>query len=317
MSKKRYAVTGCAGFIGSNLTDRLLSEGHEVVGIDNLTTGREAFLEYACSSDKFDFKNIDILNTDELTVALNGCNTVFHLAANADVKDGLKQPGKDINQNTLGTFSVLEAMRGNGIKEIGFASTGSVYGEAQKIPTPEDCAFPIQTSLYAASKLAGEALVSAYCEGYGFKGVTFRFVGILGERYTHGHIFDFMKKLHRNNAVLHVLGNGTQKKSYLYVQDCIDAMLLAMNASIKNYEVFNLGTDEFCEVTDSIQVICSELGVNPELILGTEDRGWVGDNPFIYLDTKKIRSLGWEPKLKIREGVKRTIRYLAKNRWVF
>ena len=201
--------------------------------------------------------------------------------------------------------------------EILFSSTGSVYGEASVFPTPEESTFPVQTSFYAASKLAGEGLITAYCEGFGFQSWIFRFVSILGERYTHGHVFDFYQKLKADTSRLKVLGNGKQRKSYLYVQDCIDALLLAVEKSGEKVNIFNLGVDEYCMVNDSIKWICEELGVEPILEYTGGDRGWIGDNPFIFLDTKKMQSLNWEPKLSIKESVIKTVNFLRQNEWVF
>jgi UDP-glucose 4-epimerase len=314
---KRFIVTGCAGFIGSNLVDRLLENGHEVVGIDNLSTGLMRFLAGASANPRFRFIRTDLLELPGLVAAFAGGEVVVHLAANADVRFGTEHPRRDLEQNTIATYNVLEAMRANGIKQIAFSSTGSVYGEAAVVPTPEDGPFPIQTSLYGASKAAGEGLISAYCEGFGFQAWIFRFVSILGERYTHGHVFDFYKKLKADPTRLPVLGNGRQRKSYLHVQDCIDAILLAMEAAGEKVNIFNLGVDGYCEVNDSIGWICEELGVKPVLEYSGGDRGWIGDNPFIFLDTRKIQSLGWRPKLDIRAGVIRTVRSLVDNPWVF
>ena len=310
-------VSGGAGFIGSNLVDRLLDLGHEVTVYDNLSTGLLQFLEYAKDYDRFRLVEGELLDEDTLSEAIAGHEFVFHLAANADVRFGTEHPRRDLEQNTIVTNNVLEAMRKNGISKIAFASTGSVYGDATVIPTPENAPFPIQTSLYAASKLAGEGLIAAYCGGFGFQSWIFRFVSILGERYTHGHVFDFYGKLKQNPSRLEVLGNGKQRKSYLYIQDCIDAMLFALEKSNESVNVLNLGVDGYCEVNDSIGWICEELGVSPKLDYSGGDRGWIGDNPFIYLDTRKIRDLGWKPKLSIQDGVLKTIQYLKKNEWVF
>jgi UDP-glucose 4-epimerase len=312
-----YLVTGCAGFIGSTLTERLLSDGHVVVGYDNFSTGQERFLRTARDSSNFRLVRGDILDSAALTESMYGSEFVFHLAANADVRFGTEHPGRDLEQNTIATHHVLNAMRQNGISRIAFSSTGSVYGESSEIPTPEDARFPIQTSLYGASKAAGEGLISAYCAGYGFQSYIFRFVSILGERYTHGHIFDFYKQLKDDSSRLRVLGNGQQRKSYLYVQDCIDAMLMAIERSNAGVNIFNLGTDAYCEVNDSIGWICEALGVTPKIEYGGGDRGWIGDNPFIFLDTKKIRALGWKPKLTIQQGVIKTLEYLKTNPHVF
>lgn len=312
-----YVVTGCAGFIGSNVVDRLLLQGHKVIGIDNFSTGQHQFLKNALEHSNFCLHKADLLDLENLKKIFIGANAVFHFAANADVRFGTEQPRKDLEQNTIATYNVLEAMRANSIKKIIFSSTGSVYGEALVVPTPEDGPFPIQTSLYGASKAAGEGLISAYCEGFGFQSWIFRFVSILGERYTHGHVFDFYQKLKADPMRLPVLGNGKQRKSYLYVQDCIDAIQLAMDKATDKVNIFNLGVDSYCEVNDSIGWICEELNVKPALEYSGGDRGWIGDNPFIYLDTKKIQSLGWKPKFGIRDGVIKTVEYLRANEWVF
>jgi UDP-glucose 4-epimerase len=309
-------VTGGAGFIGSHLVDRLLSNGHEVIVYDNLYTGFQEFLDNAEKHTNFKQVFGDLLDIDFLIKSMSGCDFIFHLAANADVRFGTSHPDKDLKQNTIATFNVLEAMRATGINKIAFSSTGSVYGEALIIPTPEDAPFPVQTSLYGASKLACEGLIQAYCEGFGFQSWIFRFVSILGERYTHGHVFDFYKKLLETPYSLDVLGNGKQKKSYLYVQDCIDAVLLAIEKSDEKVNIFNLGTDEYCEVNDSIKWICSHLNVSPQLVYSGGDRGWIGDNPFIFLDCSRIRKLGWKPKYTIKEGIIGTLGFLEENKWV-
>lgn len=309
-------VTGGAGFIGSNLVDRLLAIGHSVVVFDNLSTGQVRFLERALQSSACHLVEGDLLDPEQLTAAMRDCEFVFHLAANADVRFGLDHPRRDLDQNTIATWNVLEAMRANGVKRIAFSSTGSIYGEAEVFPTPENAPFPIQTSLYGASKLAAEGLISAYCEGFGIAGYIFRFVSILGERYTHGHVVDFYRQLRDRPDVLKVLGNGRQRKSYLYVQDCLDAMLLVIEKAKGKVNVFNLGTDEYCQVNDSIGWISSHLKIQPELQYSGGERGWVGDSPFIFLDCREVRALGWRPKLSIREGVTKTLEYLQKNEWV-
>lgn len=306
----RFFVTGCAGFIGSNVTDRLLAGGHEVVGYDNLSTGQLGFLQHASGSERFMFVRADVLDTRSLTQAMRGTEFVFHLAANADVRFGTQHTRKDLEQNTIATVNVVEAMRQNGVRRIAYASTGSVYGEAQVFPTPETSPMPVQTSLYGASKLAAEGFIEAFSEGFDLQVYIFRFVSILGERYTHGHVIDFYKQLQVHPDHLDVLGNGKQRKSYLYVQDCIDAMLLAIEKADKKVNIFNLGTDEYCEVDDSISWICQHLGISPQRRYDGRDRGWVGDNPFIFLDCSAMRALGWRPRLSIREAVIRTITYL-------
>ena len=322
LSQMKYFVTGAAGFIGSNLVDRLLSEGAAVVGWDNLSTGQEEFVQEARRSPGYSLVRGDNLDLLGLTGAMRGCDMVFHLAANADVRFGTDHPKKDLEQNTTATFNVLEAMRANGIKRIAFSSTGSVYGEATVIPTPEDAPFPGQTSLYGASKIASEGLISAFGEGFGFEGYIFRFVSILGERYTHGHIFDFYRQLTEHPGSLRILGDGTQRKSYLYVQDCIDAMLHVVRLGTArtaphHTQIYNLGTPEYVQVNDSVRIISKTLGLEPELSYTGGPRGWIGDNPFIFLDTKKIQATGWKPKLTIEQGIVKTLRWLEANKWVY
>jgi UDP-glucose 4-epimerase len=314
-----YFVTGGAGFIGSNLVDRLLSDGHHVSAYDNCSTGQLEFLAEAMKNERFRLIKGDILDLSALTSAMQGAEVVFHLAANADVRFGPDHPRKDLDQNTIGTFNVLEAMRSNDARRIAFSSTGSIYGEPEIFPTPEDAPLPVQTSLYGASKLAGEGLIQAYCSSFGFQACIFRFVSILGERYSHGHVFDFYKQLQEHPDRLNVLGNGKQRKSYLSVQDCIEAMLLAianMAKSSSSVSIHNLGTNEYVEVDDSIGWICEYLGVSPERIYSGGERGWIGDSPFIFLDCSRIRALGWQPKSSIRDGVMSTIDYLVKNQWL-
>jgi UDP-glucose 4-epimerase len=313
----KVVVTGCAGFIGSHMVDRLLADGHFVVGIDNFSTGIHRFLADAQGHPRFRLVEGDLLSADRLPQWFEGGDLVMHLAANADVRFGTTHARKDLEQNTIATHNVLEAMRVTGISRIAFSSTGSVYGEAAVIPTPEDAPFPVQTSLYGASKLAAEGLIAAYCEGFGFTSWIFRFVSILGERYTHGHVIDFCRQLRRDPTRLRVLGDGTPRKSYLYVHDCTNAVLLAIERAPDRVNIFNLGVDGYCTVRDSIGWISEALGVRPELEFGGGDRGWTGDNPFIFLATSRIRSLGWEPRLSIREGVVRTVRFLEQNPWLF
>jgi UDP-glucose 4-epimerase len=309
----RVLVTGAAGFIGSHMVDRLLSAGHRVTGLDNMSTGQRRFLASAMVHPQFRLLEADLLDRKILTQAMEGAELVVHFAANADVRFGTEHPRKDLEQNTIATWNVLEAMRDQGCPRILFSSTGSVYGEPEVFPTPETCPFPVQTSLYGASKLAAEALIQAYCEGFGLQACIFRFVSILGERYSHGHVFDFYQQLAEHPERLHVLGNGHQRKSYLYVQDCIDAILTAMDRADGKVNIFNLGTDQYCEVNDSIAWICDYLGLHPKLTYSGGERGWIGDSPFILLDCSRIRGLGWRPRLTIQQAVLATIQYVSAN----
>jgi UDP-glucose 4-epimerase len=312
---RRVLITGGAGFIGSTLADRLSEEGVEVVIYDNLSRGRKDFIVSACARPGVEFVEGDVLDEELVRISLAGCDTVFHLAANADVRHGLDHPRVDLEQNTIATSTVLEAMRGAGVSRIAFASTGSVYGEPEVFPTAETCPFPVQTSLYGASKLAGEGLIQAYAYGYGFVGTIFRFVSILGERYTHGHVFDFCRSLRQDPTRLRVLGDGRQEKSYLYVGDCIAAMKLVMEQRLEPgaTTAYNLGTDETIVVDDSIATITEHLGIRPELEYTGGIRGWIGDSPLIHLDCARIRSLGWRPTLTIPDAIRRTVDWLQQN----
>lgn len=293
------------------MVDRLLAAGHDVIGYDNMSTGQRRFLEAASAKPRFTFHQADLLDRPSLSQAMQGCELVVHFAANADVRFGTQHPRKDLEQNTIATWNVLEAMREHGCKRIVFSSTGSIYGEPEIFPTPESCPFPVQTSLYGASKVAAEGLIHGYCEGFGMQSYIFRFVSILGERYSHGHVFDFYRQLAEHPDRLHVLGNGHQRKSYLYVQDCIDAIFKVLDHAKNKVNIFNLGTDEFCEVNDSVGWICEYLGVRPKITYSGGERGWVGDSPLILLDCSRIRALGWRPRLTVREAVLATIRFVS------
>jgi UDP-glucose 4-epimerase len=312
---RRVCVTGGAGFIGSSLVDRLAARGVEVVIVDDFRTGRREFVADALARGGVRLLEGDVLDESILDEAMDACDWVFHLQANADVRRGLEHPRRDLEQNTIATSKVLESMRAHGVTRIVFSSTGSIYGEPEVFPTPEDAPFPIQTSLYGASKLAGEGLIGAYASGYGFTGLIFRFVSILGERYTHGHVFDFFRALKQDPMRLRVLGDGRQEKSYLYVQDCLSAMLLAAerHSEEPGVHVYNLGTEETIVVDRSVDLITSHLGCSPEIEHTGGPRGWTGDSPLIRLDTTRIQGLGWRPQLTIRQALVRTLDWLSAN----
>jgi UDP-glucose 4-epimerase len=316
---RRACITGGAGFIGSNLADELILRGVEVVIVDDFRVGRHEFIADALQHPGVRLVHGDVLDEAALRDAFAGCDWVFHLQANADVRWGLQHPRRDLHQNTLGTANVLEAMRAEGVSRIVFSSTGSVYGEPEVFPTPEDAPFPVQTSLYGASKLAGEALIEAYAAGYGFTGLICRFVSILGERYTHGHVFDFFVALQNDPTRLQVLGDGRQEKSYLYIGDCVSAMLAAAehHRDEPGAHIYNLGTQETIVVDDSVRIIAEHLSLAPTIEHAGGRRGWAGDSPLILLDTTRIRGLGWRPKLTIAEGIMRTLDWLQVSDYVW
>ena len=298
-------VTGGAGFIGSNLVDRLLIEGHQVKVYDNLSTGRMDNLLQAMDSTWFSMVEGDLHDIEHLRSSMEGCDIVFHFAANADVRYGPDHPVLDFDQNTIGTMDVLEAMRTNGIKRIVFASSASVYGEPET-PTPEytPC---YQTSLYGASKHAAEGFIEAYCEAFGIAATILRFVSVLGERYSHGHVIDFCEQLKEHPDHLDVLGDGNQRKSYIYVGDVVNAVLSTMLCSDPGARIYNVGNDETITVRDSIDVICEKMGCKPEVRYGDSPRGWIGDNPNILLDTERLRDTEWKPMTSIRGAIRKTV----------
>ena len=308
---RRVLVTGGAGFVGSHVADRLLAVGAEVTILDDFSTGWRQFLPAGAR-----LVEADLLDPASATRALAGCDFVFHLAANADIKDNLLEPRRCIDQNVVATQHLLEAMRAAGVREVAFASTGSVYGDATVVPTPEDAPFPVQTSLYATSKLAAEGLLSSYALGYGFRVWIFRFVSLLGPRYTHGHVIDFWRKLRRDPTLLDVLGDGHQKKSYLHVADCVSGMLLAIARVREPINLFNLGHQDWIELDQSIAIITATLGVKPRIVHGGGDRGWVGDSPRILLDTTRLRALGWAPTRSIEESIVETLAFLEASPFV-
>lgn len=305
---RTVVVTGGAGFIGSHVVDALLAAGATVRVIDDLSSGFRQFLNPAA-----ELCEASLLDYPRIRSVFAGAEQVFHLAANADVRRGLEHPRRDVEQNLLATHNVLEAMREHGAARIAFASTGAVYGDATVIPTPEDAPFPIQTSLYAASKLAAEGLLTAYAHGYGFRVHVYRFVSMLGPRYTHGHVFDFWRKLRADPKRLEVLGDGQQRKSYLHVADCVQAMLVGLSRASAPINILNIGHQDWLSVRESVAIICDALGVAPELSFTGGDRGWVGDSPKILLDTTRLRALGWAPQVELKRAVVETLQFLEAN----
>lgn len=313
MSSQRALVTGGAGFIGSHVVDGLIARGTRVIVYDNFSTGRS---EYLPARPELEIMRGDVLDLQTLTNAMAGCDFVFHFQANADVRGGKQRTRVDLEQNTIATWNVLDAMRVNGVKGIAFASSATVYGEPDVFPTPESYA-PSQTSLYGASKLACEGMIQAYCEYFGMRSFSFRFVSWIGERYSHGVIFDFMKKLQADSTRLQILGDGQQKKSYLYVKDGVNGILRAIDHHATGKHVFNLGHDYFVTVVELTNIVLDELGLkNVKLEFSGGQRGWVGDSPLVHLDTASIQKLGWKSQTSIEEGIRRTVRFLKANKYL-
>jgi len=317
-------VTGAAGFIGNHIVDELLARGYEVVGYDNFSTGISEYLDDAHKSSKFKCITADILDVEMLSHSMEDVDVVYHMAANADIRGGTDNTMCDLQQNTIGTFNVLDSMRQSGkAKRICFASSAAALGEPEVFPTPEDLAIPKQTSLYGASKMAGEGLLSAFANAFDIEAYCFRFVSLLGPRYPHGHVFDFVKKLRLEPSHLDILGDGTAEKSYLHITDCISALMLVVEdlrpaqGAEHPFDVFNLGVTEHIRVAESAQLISRSLGVEPKFNYGEGRRGWIGDNPFVFLDTTKIQKLGWKPNYRLRESIEETAKWLIANDWIF
>jgi UDP-glucose 4-epimerase len=313
----RTVVTGGCGFIASHVVDRLASQGHQVTVIDNLSTGYIENIQHHLDGKKVELLRFDLGDIKNVTKALKGVDAVFHLAANADIRRGLEDTFRDIDRNLLVTYNILEAMRKNDVKKIIFSSTAAVYGEPEVFPTPESY-HPCQTSFYGASKMGCEAFIEAFCEAYGFKSWLYRFVSIVGERHPHGVTYDFVKKLKANPAKLEILGDGSQRKSYLYIGDCIDGFFLGFEKSDKKVNLFNIGHTEYVGVKKVADIITSEMGLkNVKYDFTGGSRGWVGDSPFVHLDVSKLKSLGWAPKVSIEEGIRKTVRWLLANPHVY
>ena len=300
----KVLVTGGAGFIGSSLVDKLMLLDYRVKVIDNLSSGRKENINYHLNRDSFEFIEADLLKED-ISQYFEGVDEVWHLAANPNVKSGLSNTKDMIDQNILVTYNVLEAMRKNNVKKINFTSSSVVYGEAKIVPTPEDYAPSMPISLYGASKLASEALISAYSSSFGIKGTIFRLANVVGPRSDHGVIHDFIMKLGENKNTLKILGDGNQKKSYIYVDDCVEAMVLASNSK-DDVGVFNVGSDDYIDVKEIAEAVSKAMGLQPVLEFGSEDRGWKGDVPVMLLATDKIKSLGWKLNYNSLEAVKLT-----------
>jgi UDP-glucose 4-epimerase len=312
----KVLVTGGAGFIGSHVVDELIRQGHHVIVYDNFSTGLRQHLGQALNTSRLKIMEGDILDLSRLKSALEDVSTVFHLAANADVRGGVVNTAIDVEQNILGTHRVLEAMRAQSIREIVFTSSATVYGEPDRFPTPESQPL-IQTSLYGASKLAAEAMIQAYGEYFGIRSYCFRFVSWIGERYSHGVVRDFVQKLMRNPKELEILGDGKQQKSYLHVADGIRGIFSAMQNLKDLKNVLNLGHVEYINVKDVANIICQEMGLEKvDYRFTGGPRGWLGDSPFVLLDISRIKETGFQPEISIEEGVRRTVRYLLENQWV-
>ncbi|MEM3700062.1 MAG: NAD-dependent epimerase/dehydratase family protein [Candidatus Bathyarchaeia archaeon] len=318
-SSQRIFITGGAGFIGSHIVDRLGQKRKEVIVFDNFSSGKLENIKQWLKNSNFTLVREDLLKPASILKPLSECETVFHLAANPEVRVGTADPKTHYKHNVTATFNLLEAVRKVGcVKNFVFTSSSTVYGEAEKIPTPEDYAPLKPISIYGASKLASEALITAYAYTYGFNAIIYRLANIIGPRAQHGVIHDFVNKLSRDSKKLEILGDGTQRKSYLYIDDCIDAMLMGVSHLHNRVEIYNVGSEDQINVKEIADMVCQEMGLrNVEYIYtGGVDggRGWKGDVKLMLLKIEKIKSLGWKPKLNSRQAVRKTVKAILHER---
>ncbi len=313
---ERVLVTGGAGFIGSHLVDRLVMEGYNVRVFDNLSSGDLSYISHHLGKPNFEFIRGDLKNSEDVSRAIKDIDTVFHFAANPEVRLSVTEPEIHFRENIYATFNLLEAIRREGNVELFvFASSSTVYGDAKTIPTPETHEIrPI--SVYGASKAGCEALICSYAHLYGFKAVSLRYANIVGPRLRHGVIYDFIVKLRKNPEKLEILGDGTQRKSYLYITDTLDATLFAAQHIEGWYDVYNIGNDDWITVREIADVVAQVMGVRPEYVFtgGTRDgRGWPGDVKFMRLSIEKIKKRGWKPRYSSKEAVELTAKSLVRE----
>jgi len=306
-SSKTVLVTGGAGFIGSHVVDRLLDDGHNVVVFDNMTSGKMEFIAHHLNDPHFRFINGDMLQLEQIQQACNGVDQVFHLAANPDVRIGVSDTRMHLDQNVLATYNLLDAMRKQHVKEIAFTSSSTIYGEAHIIPTQENYGPLIPISMYGASKLACEAMITAYCHTFDMRSWIFRFANIIGDRGTHGIIVDFIHKLKMDPAHLEILGDGKQSKSYLHVRECVDAMMLVVLKGIDQVNIFNIGSEDVISPTRIGEIVADEMGLRPKLLYTGGSQGWKGDVPKMMLSIEKLKALGWKPGMGSEENVRKTV----------
>ena len=306
----RVFVTGGAGFIGSHLVDALMGKGYDVTVYDNLSSGRMDFIEHHIGKKNFSFIEADLLDQKKLRECLEGYDVVFHLAANPDVRLGVEKP--DVaKQDIIATYNLLDVMRLKNVKRIVFSSSSTVYGETPPIPLSEDYGPLLPISVYGAAKLASEGLISSFCHTFDMQAWIFRFANVVGLRCTHGVIFDFINKLRKNPEELEILGDGRQRKSYLYVSDCVDGMLYGFENAKDQINLFNLGSDGATEVNKIAEMVVDEMKLGDVRFKYTGGkRGWKGDVPRFQFDISKIKKLGWKPKYDSDDAVRMAIKDL-------
>ena len=311
----RCFIAGGAGFIGSNLTRRLIELGWDVTVYDNLSKGRKDFLKDFFKNKQFQFIKGDLLNSRILNKYIKGHDVVFHLAASSDISLGTKKTNLDMKNGFLSTYNILEGMRRHNIKKIVFTSSGSIYGKGVKLSFGEDDGPVFPLSLYAASKVASEAYISAFCNVYGIEAWIFRLANIIGPNATHGVIFDFINKLKKDPQNLQILGDGNQTKPYLYVDECIDGILYAFNHSMDGLNYFNLTCNDTLNVKEIAKIVIEVMELkNVRMHYTGEETGWPGDQKKIKLNPSKINILGWKARLSSEEAIRLAAQKILKQR---
>lgn len=317
MVSKRVLVTGGAGFIGSHLVDALLTRGYDVVVYDNLSSGRKEFLSHCM--DNITFIQRDLVNDDKLVEALDGVDHVYHVAANPDVRVGADDTFVSVEQNIIATYNLLEAIRKvrpDDPPSISFTSTSTVYGNADVLPTPENYGPLMPISQYGASKLAAEAIMSAFADNFSIRSSVFRFANVVGSRSTHGILFDFYHKLKDDPTSLQILGDGLQRKSYIHVSDCVEAVIQATENQESNFEYYNVGTKDYVVIKEIPDIVCEAMelkDVKYNYTGGHKGAGWKGDVKFMSLSVDKIISTGWMYKLNSRQTLEKAVREIISD----
>lgn len=312
-------VTGGAGFIGSHLVDHFMERNEEVCVLDNLSSGSFSNLERWADTQALKFVQGDLLESASIRGVLEGCEVVYHLAANPEVRSSKASPENHFRQNIQGTYNLLELVREQGgVELLVFTSTSTVYGEAKVLPTPETYAPLKPISNYGASKLAAEALICSYASMYGFRCVIYRMANIVGPHSNHGVVYDFVGKLRKNQNELKVLGDGSQSKSYLFVDDCVDGMILGAERTDERVEILNLGSEDRVDVLTIAKIVVEEMGLKDtevKLTGGVDGgRGWKGDVKIMQLDMSRLKALGWRSRYRSAEAVRLTARYLIRTK---
>ncbi len=307
----KYLVTGGAGFIGSNLAKALLDKGNEVVVFDNLSSGSRELIKFGNGNSNFKFIEADLLDKPSIDAGMDGIDFVFHLAANPDIRIAVSKPDTDLHHGVVATFNVLDAMRKAGVKKIAFSSSSVIYGEADIKPTPEDYGPLVPISLYGAGKLGAEGQVTAFSHTFGFQVWIFRFANIIGGEGTHGVLYDFIMKLRKTPGTLEILGNGKQAKSYILVEECVDAILFAVEHANDQVNIYNIGNEDLTSVDNIAEIVVREMALqNVEFQHTGGERGWVGDIARTFLANEKLKGLGWSPNTGSSESIRSSVQRL-------